>query len=562
MWPTRRGQNTHYELHGQTGARWTVLDVFDDQKEAAAEAEKVFRSGNYRAVRVLRERFDRDSSEFNSLEVLFFGRKSKPSKYDDDELAVFCRKPADLYSSESRRVIARLLAPVLESWNSTPVELLHDPDLYNRLQGAGSNLLSAVQRLAIAQVRHTGEPVTERMRGNFALIDKAAAELRQVHAIGLPVIGDLRFVDVIETLAEAKNRSFLLACVLAVDLRQYPDGVAKVERLISLIRLDHPLWVLKSLDLFLSEQLTHRRLLRHLIPDEDLVTLLEHVAALSRGMLGDAASSTAVSMLDAFLRARLLPATRHVLVGHIRHELTVSQRLTGDDLQKEFAALARLGSGIGDLLDVDLPDRPLVDLLEGRMRRLLNPQTLGEYIVEGRNPADKLQRLIALEQHCLGDANRRLIANYMSPLIHDGANEAFWLEPLGAGYAGRMKLLARLQKRLLASNMQALHKSKLTGQLDRLCVRLMADSGVLNRVAHSQGAPFDKACRLLRMIVDGHFTEGEAHQLAEADIRRYMADPDFLAPILSKAKGPQRDEAIGRLKTLLSKAGLAAADAF
>ncbi|WP_281302160.1 MULTISPECIES: hypothetical protein [unclassified Iodidimonas] len=557
-----KSKSVHYELHGQNGASWSVLGIFDDQSEAKEQAEKIYRAGTYRAVRVLRERYEEDSGDFNSLELLFLGRKVKPSKYDDDELAVFCRKPEELYSSESRRLIARLLATVLDGWDATPLELLHDPALYTRLQNTGTHLLKAVQNLSVAQVRKSGEPVAERIRANFAVIDKAAAHVQRCHAGGLPSLADKRLADAVQLLEDRENRRFLLSCVLAADLQSHKGGVAKVDRLIALIRLDHPEWVMRTIDAFLSEQLMHRRLMRALFPDEDATDFLEKLAALSRGHLPEEGQSPMTAMLNGFLAANVLPACRTMLISHIRHELTVGHRLTKGDLQDEFCALWRLGDGIGDGIDAELSDKPLDELLEGRTRRLLNPQTLGEYIATGHNPADKLQKLIDLERFCIGSSNKRMIANYMMPLLSDAPNEEFWLTPLGTGYAGRMRLLTRLQKRLIVSHLQDLPKNKLTERLDVYCLKLLENSKIFDRLAKSEGPSFDKAQRILRMLADGYFTHGEARALAEAEARRYMAEKDFLLPLTKIPKGSERLEAVQRLKKLMASAGLPDMDRF
>lgn len=550
----KTAKTTHYELHGQASNRWTMLEVFDDKDEAVLQAEKIYRTGLYRSIRLLRERYDDDLEEFNSLEVLFLGRRSKPSKYDDEEPTVFCNSIADLYSQPSRRTMARLFAPVLDSLEITPAEILHNLDLYARLQGSGTHFMNAVQRLAISQVRQTGEPVSERMRHIYNLIDAAATRLRQTRQSGLPRLDKGRFAELLEQFKPGKDRAYQLAIVIAEDLEGFDGSLAKLERLVGMMRFDHPDWGRRVLDLFISEQLLHRRLLRTVLPANCLVSLLENALALSEGQLGKD-KSPLVTTLNAFLGAGLLPATRSVLIGHIRHELATNTRIVGDDLPKEFEALSRLNDIMGEHLDTETPDRPLAEHLANRMARMLNPQTLGDYLAKGRNPADQLQRLIVLEKHCIGAANRRKLVNYMLPLLTDGANESFWMDPRGAGYSGHMRLLTRLQSRLLQSGLQDLHKDKLCDRLDDLCSALLAKSKILKRVDTSDAAIFDKGCRVLKMLADGHFTKGECEATAKTQIQRYLSDPDFLAYLTEVPKGQQRTSVAERLQSLLDKAG-------
>lgn len=561
MAPPGQGRNQHFEVHGLNGSRWALIEIFDDQHEATEEAKRQFESGGFLAIRLLRETFDRDSNEFHSFELLHLGRRRRSSKYDEDGLAVPCHSPADLYSREGRRAITRLLAAQLDSWEMTAVEILYNLDNYVRLQNAGTHLQNAVQRIAIAQAGASGEPVAERIRAIFGLIDKAAGQLRE-RAKKAPLLAERRFVSLLEDIREHEDRRFLLAVSLAEDLKALPDSVRKFERLLSFMRYDHPSWAVKTLDLFLSEQLAHRKVLRRLVGDElPLIGLLEGAARLARGMLGEAARDEHAAILDGFLKARLLPQCRSILVGHVAHELAVNRRLTAEDLIGEFKGLARLGVGIGDAIDADLPDRPLAEMLEERFSRLLNPQTLGEYLAQGRNPAEKVQRLLDLERQVIGAANRRVLANYMLPLLIDPSHESFWFEAASSGHVGRLKLVHRLQKQVLSSGFQTLHKTRLAGQFDRLAMRLLSDSRLLMKLERAPGTAAEKGRKLLQMFADGLFTEGEAREAAEVEIRRYMSDPAFLAPITDAKTREERDAAIERLKTLLLGAGIAAPDA-
>lgn len=554
MLSLKTARTTHYELHGQTNNRWTMLEVFDNKDKAALQAEQIFRSGLYRSIRLLRERYDDDLGTFDSHEILFLGQRSKPSKYDHEDQTVFCNSVTDLYSRSSRRTMARLFAPILDAMEITPAEILHNPDLYARLQGSGTHLMNAVQRLAIAQVKQTREPVAERIRGIYNLIDEAIIHVRQTKQAGLPRLDKGRFSAFLDQFSPGKERPYQLAIVIAEDLGALDGTLAKLERLISMMRFDHPDWARGVLDLFLSEQLLHRRLVRTVLPADSLVLLLEKILTLSEGQL-DHGESPLITTLNAFLKAGLLPATRAILVGHIRHELATKTRIADNDLSKEFTALARLNTIMGDYLDTETPDQPLADHLASRMARMLNPQTLGDYLIKGRNPADQLQRLIVLEKHCIGAANRRTLVNYMLPLLMDGANESFWMDPRGAGYSGHMRLLTRLQSRLLHSELQDLHKDRLCGRLDELCTALLTKSKILDRLDRSDAPVFDKGCRILKMLVDNHFTKGQCEATARTHIQRYLSDPAFLAYLEKMPKGQKRTSATDRLKNLLDKGG-------
>ncbi len=562
----RRSQHqrdTHYEVHGFRKNHWVLLEFLETREEASEVAQRAYRSGTFQAVRVLRERYDPAKGEYNSLEILHLGQKRKPSKHDSDEPAVFCKSGADLYRPEARREITRRLAPLLESLELTTVEILYNLDNYRRVEAAGTQLLQAVQRVAVAQVRETGDPVAERIRQIQGVIENAVVALKRAEEGGRPRIGEGRFVDLISRMKSIRNGSFLLSMALADDLREQEGTRAKLARLLSLMRFDHPVWALEVLDLFISEQLQHRRLVQTLLPAEALIDRLERIAALTRGDLREhhEAAEEALVLSD-FLRANLLPRSRDVLREHIIYELNTKRRFTSEGLIGEFAALGRLSAALGDAVAGGLGSISLAELVEDRCARLLNPQSLGDFLALAPTPAEKLTRLLDLERHTIGEANRRTLAKYMLPLVAMSSNEAFWIKPAPSNIRGRLQLLTRLQRRLLASGLPDPQKSRIATRLDELCLRLVETSGILERIAAADVSAARKGENLLAMLAEGCFTRGAARAAAENEVMRYLADPAFLEPLMNAASQTERQAAIVKLKRLLTEAGVAAPDSF
>ena len=95
-----KSSNVHYEVLGQRGTAWTILAVIDDQEKALAKAREAQTS--YRAVKVMRERFDKASNTYRSGQIYFSGAQAKPSKFDNDMPSI-CWKIEDFYSYEGRR---------------------------------------------------------------------------------------------------------------------------------------------------------------------------------------------------------------------------------------------------------------------------------------------------------------------------------------------------------------------------------------------------------------------------------------------------------------------------
>ena len=89
-------------------------------------------------MRVTKETLDPDTLEFTSLTVLNKGAPEVKRKrvVPEDEAGPRCNGPPDLYSPQARELVGRVLEDWLQRQGATPFELLHRPDLAERLEGA------------------------------------------------------------------------------------------------------------------------------------------------------------------------------------------------------------------------------------------------------------------------------------------------------------------------------------------------------------------------------------------------------------------------------------------
>ena len=75
-----------YELHTYRGGTWKIDSVYDDREIAIFEAQRVFESGRYSAVRVVEERFDEASGKASTKTVF------RSSKSDSENAQAMERK--------------------------------------------------------------------------------------------------------------------------------------------------------------------------------------------------------------------------------------------------------------------------------------------------------------------------------------------------------------------------------------------------------------------------------------------------------------------------------------
>lgn len=474
------------------------------------------------------------------------------------ETVVYCRNSADLYSKAGRQAIGRLLAKPLQAWELTPIELLYDLDSYRRLANTGSSLQNAVQRAAVAQVGQTGEPVGERMRVIFDIVDTAVRELHARSKSAPQALAKSSFEEAARKLEDSPEREFLLAMTLAGLLRQEKGAKRKLETLSQLLEQDLPPWSEKTLDRFLSEQLIEGGILQKRLPGDNLAQHLELCIRLSRGGLEKmkTADYPLLRVNRAIAKGRLSRTSAYI-AEYVFAALGANRRATGGGLEGEFKALSSLldvvcerHGGAGGHLE-------LRQAFEERCARLLNPQSLSDYLARPGNLGDRADRLLDLADHAIGSRNLRTIGEQLIHLLDDPHGREFWSKPVGASLEQRMKTAARLQGRVLSGRMPESTRETLSGRLDRICVELLDRSKLLETIEAETSSVMEKCKRLLGLLAEGHVTEGVAARRVRASIQRCFSDPGFLASLAHTESDKTQKASMREFHQLLLKAGFA-----
>jgi len=475
----------------------------------------------------------------------------------DGDRAFVCRTPGDLYRREGRKAIARALARTLDAWTLTPIELLYDLAAYRRLANAGNPLQSAVQRAALAEVRNSGAPVAERMREIQGLIDAAVRDLHRRSKQGVPDLAKRSLEQAARELDGHAERDALMSMALAADLAAPRSGPDKLARLAARLDEPQPGWVIPLLDAFLADRLVRPGLLDRLLEPDSLAERLEACVRLSTGRLGESGAPPGpLASVDRAVAAGRLPETATALVEHVFEELERNRHATGDTLDREFAALARLLAAAGEEFGEGTGRQPLKAAFEDRCARLLNAETVGSYLRQAGAVDARIDRLLDLAEHVVGSTNLATTADYIRSLLDDPESRAFWHEPVGAGFEQRLKAAARLQRRVIGSRLAPPRRELIAAQLDRYCVHCLERSGLLDPARRGEGRIAERGRRLLSVLAAGEVTDGEARRRVKSAARRHIADPAFLDPIQRCETKAERLAAARELERLLRRAGL------
>ena len=232
-----RGQ-VHYELfvRRQPGSGWSLEIATEDRARAVETAEQALADGRVAAVRVTKETLDEETREFRSVTILSKGapERTKARKVREDTEPL-CVSPSDLYSCHARERIGRLLDNWLMRNKATPFELLHRPDLVEKLEASGVELQHAIQKIAIPEAQARGIGVHQLIRSFQQLAERAIERLMKDHRKGvLPNLDKEGFAAAAERLVSEPDRGYLLGAGVAAAIAPARTWGEKVGLLLDL----------------------------------------------------------------------------------------------------------------------------------------------------------------------------------------------------------------------------------------------------------------------------------------------------------------------------------------
>jgi len=536
---------------------WTILGISRHEREATKLAKEHRTKGGYAAVRVMREKYDQSTGMFRSSQVFLDGREKKPSKFADRGGPVSCWKPSDFYSFHGRRTIGRLLRDELGRWSITATELVHSLEYVERLEDTGTVLQRAVQHVAIAESQDSGDDVQARVKQLYELVDLALDGLRKDWQSGdIPEITVGGFAAVAGQLGTRRNPGYWLNCGLVGYLRDAASQSEKISRLLALLDDGLEQWAVEVLDGLIGELVSASGVMQLLIGEQpDLGTALINVADLARGHadLDGATVDPATTVLNSLFAENRLPNAQAGLARLLRREIEGNRRLTSADLLAEIETVTALREHLEMADGRLLGGESMAAALDRRTASYLNAELLRDYLDAAADPADELHKLLLLEPHVTGPANKRALANFFMPMFGAPHLIRFLTEENGS-VIDRMKAIAALQRRVLASGLHEMHGRRMAETLNEFCVQVIRDNDVFKRVV-TIADPIAKTVKLLQLCAGGCFTEGTAMRSAQTQAKQFLSEKGFLQRYLDADANADRATRLKDFQRLLEQAG-------
>jgi hypothetical protein len=430
----------HYELfvRRKVGAQWTLDMATEVRATALQNAEEALTGGRAVAVRVSKETLDAASGEYKSIAIFTKGMVDggKPKKEVED-LDPLCVQPSDLYTAHARDRIGRLLEGWLARHNATPFELLHRPDLVEKLEASGTDLQHALQKIAIPEAEARGISVHELIRTFQGLVERSVANLMKAFKKGaLPDLDKEGFAKAATRLAADPDRAFLLGAGVAASIAPGVSWSDKIARLLDLADAapTEPgprAAALHAIEEPLAEIIGSRAGMADLLgTSDDLGSTLAAMTRLTGGAQVEALirmqaqvracmpelSGTAKRLSD-WLSGDHFAPVRASIAKRVLKELNGVRRLKPNDAEAEIEFLRALAMSLTAAAGRILPAEDIQAAFTVRSKTLLNGEFIEALLGRDRSAREEVTILIRLAENVMGAVNKRQAARWLSANI-------------------------------------------------------------------------------------------------------------------------------------------------
>lgn len=565
----------HFEVfvRRKSGASWTLELATEDRNHAIKVAEELLKTNKAVGAKVTKETLDPETREFKTVSIFSKGeveqKKAKPARENMEPL---CVSPQDLYSGHARDRIGRLLEGFLSRNRATPFELLHRPDLAEKLDASGMDLQHAIQKVAIPEASARGVSVHELIRGFQKLaqstIDRVLKDARK----GVfPDLAKEGFAPSVERLMNEPERGYLLGGAVAVNIGRAGNWAEKVGRLLDLADNAPAAPAPRTLAFQILEQplaeiLGSKAGLAELLgSDLDLGGAL---AAMTRLVASDAVD--ALSSIEPLV-ARVMPPlegpaarlanwleaphfdnVRKAILRRVMSELIGPRRLRPSDAQGEIELLRALAMTLTAAAGKLLTPEEVEEAFIARSQLLVRSDFVEAYLGSRRRMAlEEVKALLWLAENVAGAANKRQanrwIAGNISALRFE-TEIRNWAETPTA----KLAALAELQRAILGAGMAPEDCAPIILRIGEVGGLVEADTKLAATVARAGVPVAGRLSLLLRLAIGEAAPLGPAADRAKAEALKLARDPQVRGAIA------QYPELVDRLRTLAQSGGMAA----
>ena len=549
----------HFEVFVKKNkkASWTLLEATPNRKAALDLANSIEKKNPQGSVRVSKETWIAEKGGFNSVAI----HTSGPDPFDDGknekaEASIPCVTPDDLVGAAARDTIRRVLKPWFERTSTTPLELLHRPELVEDLEESDTVLQHAVQKVAIARSQNSEVPVQQYVKLLNTLVEKAIGQVRREAKSGKALPTTDQFSKQAEQILAEGSPEKRLRKAIAVRLDSARDFGSKLDILLDLLD-DLPsaeeaeASTRKTVDGFIAEALSFGGGRAALIGKTDnLGQDVERLTGIYEGKPGckelEYAPALAKRLSKAFA-AHDLPCAQDETACHILDALRAPKRFRPNSVLEEVELSRKLAMRLIVISGDRLHPESLVEAFTYRSARLLSPEAISDVLKGSDDAIEDIHRLYKMEDNLVGDENKSKLAAYLRAQLKNHRTETYFIRGEGNPLS-RLSQLTVLQKRCDKSTFNAKDKTELAAEFDQLGLRILDETKILGRIANSPQPPLDRAAGLLKLVAEEVLPIGQCSEDAKARAMRIFASDEGRAA----ASESQNLQTLQTIKTLMT----------
>ncbi len=564
----------HYEVFARKtpSSSWALQMALENRDIAIKSAETLLVEKSFAAVMVSKETLDNNTGEYRSLTVFTKGAPEQKTKVKTvASVDSICTAPQDLYTAIAREKIGRLLEEWLKRNAVTPFELLHRPDLAERLDATGTELQHVVQKLAVPESQDTGQDLHELMRRWRALIDKAVTRLiTDGRKKTFPDVVPSNWLGTIDKLSGHPEKAYILGGALAKVLGEDRRPSVKLEKLLlfATVLADHidgREWAMHVIEAPVVEIFASRNSLSDVLGQEaDLGTSLAIMTRMAAGREVDL-----VARIDPQI-ARVIPPLKDVLEGYhnlilrdcfkalgasiskrLMQEIKGLRRLKPGDPEGEIEILRALAMCLTAAGKEESQREDVKDAFTERSKMLVSSDFVASLTQDAKSPVEEIEKLIWLCENVAGAANKRQAARWLVSAITSLKFERE-IRNSNTPAPQRLQQLALMQKKVLKAALGDADRDEIVGKLGQIGAQIANDIHLIQQTLKAPVPPMQKVAMLLNFAAGNAVPLGPVSEQAKSEVLRLLRMPQIRESLMGN---PQ---AMAALKPMMQAAGLAA----
>ena len=565
----------HYEIYVRKTppSPWSLAQAMENRSHAVEAAEELLSSGTVAAVRVTKETLDPETMAFASVTILTKGAPEPKRRKEQAEadVASVCNTPQDLYAPMGREKVSALLEDWLRRNRICAYELLHRPDLIERLEASGVELQHAIQKIAVPESQATGRKVHDVIRHYQRLAEAAIARVLTVSRRGgFTDPAQTPLAEIADRLAGRPDAAFLMGGSLCrataagqgpadrlgvlMDMAdQAPAGgpgralvLGQIEQLLSDVTAQ-PTGLAAILGPGLAPGAALAAIVRMCAPAEvDLVVRIDP----RMGQLIPTVSGP-TGRLAQHIAAGAFPTLARSLIRMVLRELAGNRRLQPGPALGEIAILralaAAMAAATGRLMSAEEVQEAFVE----RSKMLVTADFVGACTNDQETALQEVESLTRLCENVTGPSNKRAAARWLCASL---TSVRFETEMRSASLhpVQKLSVLAGLQRSIRACALGENDQEQALGAVGAIGGLVESDARLVALMVKAGAPPTQKITALLRLAAGQTGPTGPAADRAKAEVLRLMKSPEARTALTAAP------DMLQEIRGLMKTAGMAA----